>query len=157
MKTIIKNLLNFFKKLKEISFVLNGKTVNVIIDVSGSISKEYKTFFYSYVKILLRIGIPVNLLLVDSFVQKIYHLKKLSDMYLVSIDIGHAGDGVQKGFDYIINHDLSSNNTILLTDGYTYPGLSVDSNLRKVLILNTYKESLVTNNFNNVKQKIIKL
>lgn len=151
----MKKLFRFFKKLREISFILNGKDVNVIIDVSGSISKTYKTLFYSYVKILLRIGKHVNLLLVDSCMQKAYHLKKLSDMYLVSIDVGYAGDGVQKGFNYIVEHDLSANNTILLTDGYTYPGLSVDSNFGKVLILNTHKESAVKNNFNHVKQKII--
>ena len=153
----MKRILNFLKKLFQISSILNGKTVNVIIDVSGSINISWRKLFYSYVKLLLRVGKHVNLVLVDNFIQKTYHLKNVSDLSLISIDVGQAGDGVQKGLDYIALHNLSMNNTVLFTDGYTYPSLSLDAVPGKLLILNTLKESPIKSDYKNVKQKIIKL
>ena len=123
--------------------------LNCILDTSGSMYGDFEHVL-SYI---FHNDIHLNLIQIDTEVKGVQVIKNKNELKKVDIK-GLGGTMLQPGIDYIAsNKELNSNNTLILTDGYT-DNLDFGAHKHNVLILTCGVECTVTNN-QKVKQIII--
>lgn len=90
-----------------------GSLLNVILDVSGSMSGGYIEKTLSYV---FRNDIVINLIQADAKVQQVLKIKNMKELQKMQI-IGFGGTELMPAIDYVAEN-LNNFNTVILTDGY---------------------------------------
>jgi len=126
--------------------------INVLLDVSGSMSGEFEDALSE----IFRDGYSINLVQVDTRVNKIEKFERKEDLKRIVIR-GGGGTEISPGVQYILDpkNKVSHLPSIILTDGYT-DNIDFQGSMNQFLILTTGVECPVRN-APNVKQiKIIK-
>jgi predicted metal-dependent peptidase len=117
----------------------NQSKINVILDVSGSMSGLMERVLnYVYQN-----DIIINMIQADTKVNKFEVIKNKKDLDNLEV-VGFGGTVMQPSFDYV-SEKLNKYNTVLLTDGYT-DTLDLSNIKGNVLIISAGTKSPISNN-----------
>jgi predicted metal-dependent peptidase len=122
--------------------------INVILDTSGSMGGEFEKVL-SYV---FQNDIEINLIQIDAQVQEVLKIKDKKQLERMRIR-GLGGTVLQPAIDHMTDpkHKIHTNNTVILTDGYT-DSLDFRNVKTQTLILSTSSKCPVSYDNGRVKQ-----
>ena len=128
-----------------------SQTINVLLDVSGSMYGRFDTVLSE----IFRDGYEINLIQVDTSVQKVEKIKSKSELKTLAIK-GLGGTCLTPGIHYIIDpkNKLSRFPTVILSDGET-DTLDFKYTTCQFLVLTVDKKCPITNHGANIREILI--
>ena len=129
-----------------------GKSINCILDTSGSMKKTIN-YVLSFI---FQNNIEINLIQIDAEVKKFDVVKNMNQLQKVKIK-GGGGSTLQPSIDYISDkrNKIYKNNTVILTDGHI-DKLNFKNIKTKTLILSVSKKCSLSYDNGKIKQMIVK-
>lgn len=98
--------------------------LSIVVDVSGSVGSKELSCFLSHVLRICEVTHPksVRVLYTTEVVEECAVFENYEDVTLVGSNRWYGGTDMRAAFQYLVDHDMTSDAVVVLTDGYTpYP------------------------------------